>query len=122
MQKLRILLIEDQADIRNLLSEALEEAGFDVSEMPDNRQALATLESQVFHAVVTDIDLGQGPDGWDVARRAREVIPDLPVVYMTGTAGDDWTSKGVPNSVLITKPFAPMQIVTAISSLLNVSG
>jgi hypothetical protein len=41
------------------------------------------------------------------------------VVYMTGASADDWGSKGVPNSVLINKPFAPVQVVTAVSQLLN---
>jgi DNA-binding response OmpR family regulator len=43
----------------------------------------------------------------------------IPVVYMTGTHGEEWASKGVPNSVLLLKPFAPAQIVTAVSALLN---
>jgi two-component system cell cycle response regulator CpdR len=43
----------------------------------------------------------------------------MPVIYMTGTHGEDWASKGVPNSVLLTKPFAPAQLVTALSNLLN---
>lgn len=55
----------------------------------------------------------------DVARRGRELLNDLPVVYMTGASADAWGSKGVPNSVLINKPFAPMQVTTAVSQLLN---
>ena len=43
----------------------------------------------------------------------------MPIVYMTGTHSEEWTSKGVPNSVLLAKPFAPAQLVTAISQLLN---
>jgi two-component system cell cycle response regulator CpdR len=54
-----------------------------------------------------------------VARRAREINPATPVIYMTGTHGEEWASKGVPNSILLAKPFAPAQIVTAISQLLN---
>jgi len=38
-----------------------------------------------------------------------------------GTHGEEWASKGVPNSLLLVKPFAPAQIVTAISQLLNAS-
>jgi DNA-binding response OmpR family regulator len=38
---------------------------------------------------------------------------------MTGAAADQWASHGVPNSILLTKPFAPAQLVTAISNLLN---
>jgi hypothetical protein len=54
-----------------------------------------------------------------VAKRARELNELLPVVYMTGGNGHEWASQGVPNSILITKPFAPAQIVTAVSQLLN---
>jgi len=57
--------------------------------------------------------------GWDVAKRARELNGMLPVIYMTGAAAGDWPSNGVPNSVLVAKPFAPAQIVTAVTHLLN---
>lgn len=40
---------------------------------------------------------------------------ELPVVYVTGDSANAWASQGVPNSVLITKPFAPAQVVTAVS-------
>jgi DNA-binding response OmpR family regulator len=71
---------------------------------------------------VTDINLLGKVDGWEVGRIAREVEPSMPVIYMTGTHGEEWASKGVPNSVLLTKPFAPAQIVTAVSQLLNAGG
>ena len=68
---------------------------------------------------MTDINLVGQLDGWEVARAARENDPAMPVIYMTGTQGEEWASKGVPNSVLLTKPFAPAQLVTAIANLLN---
>jgi CheY-like chemotaxis protein len=77
-------------------------------------------DDAAFVALVTDIHLAQtGVTGWDVARRARELNGGLPVTYMTGAAAEDWPANGVPNSVLVTKPFAPAQIVTAVSQLLN---
>jgi DNA-binding response OmpR family regulator len=57
-------------------------------------------------------------DGWEVAKQAR-VNPTFPIIYMTGAAADQWSSKGVPNSILLEKPFAPAQLVTAVSQLLN---
>ena len=73
-----------------------------------------------YRALVTDINLGRGKmDGWEVARRAREINPQFSVVYMTGDSAAEWDSKGVPNSILLTKPFAPAQLVTALSQLLN---
>jgi CheY-like chemotaxis protein len=72
-----------------------------------------------YRALVIDINLRGTMDGWEVARRAREASPDFPIVYITAANADQWTSQGVPNSVLLTKPFAPAQLVTAVSQLLN---
>jgi CheY-like chemotaxis protein len=72
--------------------------------------------------LVTDINLAGKADGWEAARAAREINPDFPVVYMTGVAADQWAINGVPNSVLLAKPFAPAQLVTAISQWLNSGG
>jgi len=58
-------------------------------------------------------------NGWQVAKAAREIDPTFPIVYMTGAAAGDWPSHGLPNSILLEKPFAPAQLVTAVSQLLN---
>ena len=79
-----------------------------------------TLSIEKYRALVTDINLAPGKlDGWDVARHAREIDSNFPVIYMSGKDADDWASKGVPNSIMLTKPFAPAQLVTALSHLLN---
>jgi CheY-like chemotaxis protein len=72
-----------------------------------------------YRALVTDINLRGTMDGWEVAKQAREIDPAFPIIYMTGAAADQWPSHGVPNSILLTKPFAPAQLVTAVSQLLN---
>lgn len=58
--------------------------------------------------------------GWEVARRLREKEPALPVVYVTASAAEEWASYGVSRSILIPKPFAPAQLVTALSNLLGI--
>jgi DNA-binding response OmpR family regulator len=75
-----------------------------------------------YRVLVTDINLAGRIDGWEVARAAREVDPAFPIIYMTGAAADQWPVHGVPHSLLLTKPFAPAQLVTAISNLLNAGG
>lgn len=116
-----ILVVEDEALIRHVLEDALTEAGFELLIATDGRQALAELGAGAarFRAVVTDVNLGAGPGGWEVGRRARELVPEMPVIYMSGASGHEWASRGVPESVLVQKPFAPAQIVTAVSMLLN---
>lgn len=116
-----VLIAEDEAEIRNILQITFEEGGFDVVLVATGEQAIEALDAQgeALRAVVTDIKLGGTTSGWDVARQARELKADMPVVYMTGSEGKDWPSLGVPNSILITKPFAPSQVLTAVSQLLN---
>jgi DNA-binding NtrC family response regulator len=72
-----------------------------------------------YRALVTDIKLNGKIEGWEIAKHAREIDPAFLVVYMTGDSADDWAANGVPNSILLTKPFAPAQLVTAVSQLLN---
>lgn len=123
MQSTLLLLVEDEDTVRSVLEETLRDGGFDLKIAGNGADALAILESdsEAVRGLITDINLGSGPSGWDVAKRARELIPELPVVYMSGADAEKWTSHGVPNSTIITKPFAPAQIVTAISTLLNVT-
>ncbi len=115
-----LLYVEDEIITQDLVETSLREAGFEVLTASDGSQALDLLENSdgALRGLITDIDLGDGPDGWDVARKARERTGGLPVVYVSGASEGDWTSRGVPNSVMIAKPFAPAQIVVAISSLL----
>jgi CheY-like chemotaxis protein len=72
-----------------------------------------------YRALVTDVNLKGHLNGWDVARQIREINPACPIIYMTGAAADKWASQGVPNSILLEKPFAPAQPVTALANLLN---
>jgi len=55
----------------------------------------------------------------ELVRRARELVPNIAVVYVSADSGPDWTSSGVPKSVLVIKPFAEAQIVTAIATLIT---
>jgi DNA-binding response OmpR family regulator len=116
-----LLLVEDDVPVRELLDAELAEAGFEIVGVDDGARALCELDADAtrFCAVITDIKLGEGPDGWDVGRRARELVSDMPIIYMSGDSTHEWSSKGVPNSVVIAKPFAPAQLVTAISMLIN---
>ncbi len=120
MQDILVLVVEDEPLIRLDLEAALHDGGYSTALETSGEAAIGQLEaSSEIRALVTDINLGGKITGWDVAKRARELHPDLPVVYVTSMSAEDWNSRGVPGSVLIQKPFAPAQITTAISQLLN---
>lgn len=116
-----VLVIEDDEPVQTLVEDALVEAGFEPAIVPSGEEAVTLLKGMPdeYRALVTDIRLRGRIDGWEVAQRAREIDPNFPVVYISGASAGDWPSKGVPNSVMLEKPFAPAQLVTAVANLLN---
>jgi DNA-binding response OmpR family regulator len=116
-----ILVIEDDPPIQFVIEEALSAGGFEPAIAASGEEAVTLLRSGLtrYQGLVTDIRLRGTMDGWEVARQAREIDPEFPVVYITAAHADQWAAHGVPNSVLMTKPFAAAQLVTAISNLLN---
>ena len=121
MRPAPLLLVEDEMLILDVLESALVEGGYEVVQAQNGAEALQILEADgvLFVALVTDIRLGSGPDGWDVATRAREIAPHMPIVFMSGDSAHEWASRGVPGSVILPKPFAPAQLVTAVSMLVT---
>jgi len=121
MEPNTLLLVEDESLILGMLESELTEAGFKVVTANTGAQAFAELDDGAteLRAVITDIKLGAGADGWQVSRRARELVPEMPILYLTGDSAQEWSSRGVPGSVLIAKPFVLAQVVTALATLLN---
>jgi CheY-like chemotaxis protein len=120
-EPLVILVIEDDEAIQGIVEDALTEGGFGPAIAASGEEAVTLLKGGLtkYRALVTDISLRGRMDGWEVAKQAREIDPAFPIIYITAAHADQWASQGVPNSVLLTKPFAPAQLVTAVSQLLN---
>ena len=116
-----ILVVEDDQEIQTIVEDALIEGGFEPAIAPSGEEAVTLLKGNkgTYRALVVDVSLRGRMDGWEVAKQARETDPAFPIIYMTGGSSDQWPSHGVPNSILLTKPFAPAQLVTAVSQLLN---
>ena len=114
-----LLLIEDEVLIIDVLADALTDSGYEVVKAQNGIKALEEIEADAsrFRAIITDIKLGAGPNGWEIAQRAREIVAQMPIVYMSGDSSQEWSSKGVPGSVVLAKPFATGQLVTAVSTL-----
>jgi len=116
-----IMVVEDDHAIQSIVEEALTDGGFEPAIAPSGEEAVTLLKGckGKYRALVADVNLRGRMDGWEVAKQARQIDPTFPVIYMTGERADQWASNGVPNSILLTKPFAPAQLVTAVSQLLN---
>jgi len=114
-------VIEDDDAVQGVIEEALVEGGFEPAIAASGEEAVTLLIGGLtpYRALVADISLLGRLDGWEVAKRAREVDPAFPIIYITAAHAALWPSRGVPNSILLTKPFAPSQLVTAVAQLLN---
>jgi DNA-binding response OmpR family regulator len=116
-----VLVVEDDAPLQSIIEDALTDCRFEPAIAASGEEAVTLLMGLKgkYRALVTDVQLRGVMDGWEVAKRAREIDPEFPIVYMTGGHAAEWPSHGVPNSILLTKPFAPAQLVAAVSQLLN---
>ncbi|RWI10918.1 response regulator [Mesorhizobium sp.] len=116
-----VLLVEDEAMVLLDIEGALIEAGFDVIAVTNATKALAEFDRDTsrINAVVTDIRLGSGTNGWELARDIRGAVPTMPIIYLSGDGALDWHAEGVPDSIMISKPCVMVQIITALATLPN---
>ena len=117
-----VMAVDDDDVSLALIQTTLEEGGFKVITASSGEEAIRTIDAEKardLSGLVTDVQLGGELSGWDIARHARELSPSLPVVYITSDSEHEWESKGVPNSILLAKPFAPAQLVVALATLMN---
>ena len=113
--------MEDDQSIQGIVEVALSDGGFEAAIATSGEEAVTLLEGKrtKYRVLVTDINLPGKMNGWEIAQHAREIEPEFPIIYMSGMGAADWPSKGVPKSIMLEKPFAPAQLVTAIANLLN---
>ena len=111
---MNILVVEDDAFIRDMAVTELEEAGHEVMEAASGGQALRLLQTGIaVDALLTDIRMPEA-NGWEVARAYRQRFPDLPVVYVTGYAEQ---MQPVPGGIIISKPYRMAQLVDLLNAL-----
>jgi DNA-binding response OmpR family regulator len=102
----RVLVVDDDAGLLAMMCEDLQKQGLACVCARSDREAYKLLATQPFDAIVVDVNLGIGTTGFDVARRARQVTPEIRVVYISGDANArSWMTFGVPSSDYVSKPF-----------------
>jgi excisionase family DNA binding protein len=115
----RVLVVEDEATIRDLLSKTLALAEYDVDLAPDGRSALDRLRMIPYDLLITDLKM-PGVDGLTVIREARRLKADLPVIIITGFSNEASAIEAVNLGVsgYLTKPFrVPRVLATAAKAL-----
>jgi DNA-binding response OmpR family regulator len=122
MSERRILVVDDDADIRGLVRELLERRGFAVTEAGDGKQALQEMYEGRPDLVVLDVSM-PGLDGWTTLERIRE-LSDVPVVMLTARSEELEKTRGLRAGAddYVTKPFGRQELLARIEGLLRRAG
>ena len=117
MSAARVLCVDDEALIRMMIADCIDDLGMKPVQAGSGEEALDQLKDSEVALLITDIRMG-GISGWEVARRARRSQPELPVIYISG-----YPSEGVAvsDSIYLAKPFLPHHLKAAIRQSLACS-
>jgi len=116
----RILIVDDEKVIRDLLSTILSKLDYEVAVARNGDEALKQIKQDTFSLVLTDMQM-PGIDGLTLAKRIKDHSPETPVIMITGQRQEDIKKKikEGPISYVIFKPFRLMDIQRAVRSFLN---
>lgn len=116
----RILLAEDDNDMRRFLVKALEKAGYEVTDFDNGASAYERLREEPFTLLLTDIVMPE-MDGIELARRATELDPDLKVMFITGFAAVALNpdSQAPRDAKVLSKPFHLRDLVDEVEKLIQ---
>jgi two-component system nitrogen regulation response regulator GlnG len=119
-RRARILIVDDEKDICDLLYRMLEKEGFNPIVAHDGRAALEMIRLGMPELVVTDVRM-PGMDGMELLRRARELNPELPVILITAWSGIDSAVQAVKDGAYdyLAKPLKIRELVTKIRKALE---
>jgi DNA-binding response OmpR family regulator len=119
----RILVVEDDQSLRELLSASLEREGWEVRAVPDAKSGEAAVDAFQPDVAILDIQLGEGPDGLALARRIRQ-RSDLPFIFLTDRAGVDDRLAGFESGAddYLAKPFILAELLARLRVVLRRQG
>jgi two-component system cell cycle response regulator CpdR len=115
----KILLAEDDHDMRRFLGRALQNAGYSVASFDNGMSAYHRLREEPFELLLTDIVMPE-MDGIELARRATELDPDIKVMFITGFAAVALNpdNNAPPQAKILSKPFHLKDLVNEVNRLL----
>jgi DNA-binding response OmpR family regulator len=122
MKGRRILVVDDDSDIRGLLRELLARAGYDVSEAASGKAGLRELYASSPDLVLLDVSMPE-LDGWQTLERIRD-LSEVPVIMLTARAGELEKVRGLKGGAddYVTKPFGRQELLARVEALLRRSG
>jgi CheY-like chemotaxis protein len=121
MSRPAVLVVEDEPHICELIADILQPEGFEAVCVNTDTEAFESLRAGgPFACLVVDVNLRQGQTGFDVARFARGLTPDLPIVFTSGEAShSSFDAHGVPGALFVAKPFSAQDMIDKINVLVG---
>ncbi len=118
MSALRVLLVEDDDDNRELMAEVLASSGCEVLSAATGKDGLKTLSESSVDVLVTDVGM-PGMGGLEVAKAAKAIAPTVPVVIVTGFAEreDIASARGKHVDAVLVKPVDPDALAQTVSEV-----
>jgi two-component system phosphate regulon response regulator PhoB len=118
----KLLVADDLVPIRQMVRITLSTQGWTIVEAKNGNEALALTRSEKPDLVLLDVDMGPGPNGFDVCRqiKADEATKDIPVVMLTAHESDSDRAIGFAAGATqyLTKPFGPLELIDTIRGIL----
>jgi CheY-like chemotaxis protein len=115
-----VLVVEDEALISAMIADSLADGGFTVHAVASGEEALRYLSSgSAVDVLFTDINLAGEMDGSALARRARMLRPDLPIVFASGRWNVLEQLRDVPRSIVLPKPYSPLHALSVVQRLMS---
>ena len=113
-----VLVVEDEVLISNLVADVLSASGFLVHEVTTADEALEYIDSgAAIDVLFTDINLPGGMNGAELATRARQMRPEMPIVYASGRYKLSEIAPLVPRSLFMAKPYNPNDVCALLTRL-----
>ena len=116
-QRLLVLLVDDDNDVREVAAAMIEEIGYDVVAADSGEAALRELDPERFALVVTDVAM-PGMSGVEFARKVRERAPHLPIVFASGYADVHTFGAELADEVVLKKPFRVTEVAARLAGAL----
>ncbi len=116
----RVLIADDEASIRDLLTKTLALADYEIDSVPDGRAAVERLRAGAYDLLITDLKM-PGMDGLSLIREARRLSPDLPVIVITAFSTEAAAIEAIDLGVdgYLTKPFRISRILSTAARALG---
>ena len=114
----RVLLVDDDEDVRGVAAAMVAELGYEVATAAAGEEALRLLGERRFEVMVTDIAM-PGMNGVELGRRARRLVPDMPILFASGYADVQTFGVELSDETVLRKPFRISEVAARLQHLLD---